>query len=1205
MGRPERPVDPHAGPVEQIAHQLRELRDRAGRPTYRWLARQTHYSTSTLADAAKGDRLATLAVTLAYATACGGDADEWSSRWRRTAEELERLRLAERRSRCPYPGLATLDAADADLFFGRSEAVASLLDASSRARLIAVFGASGCGKSSLLRAGLVPRLDAAGVATAIITPGSQPLDAFIAARDQLGTAERAVLVIDQFEELFTQCLDESQREAFLDALVKLVSQPDSGIHVIIGVRADFYGYCAQDAGLALALRGNVQYPLAPMNETELREIIARPAEAVGLAVEPALVATVLADSAGQPGALPLVAHALREAWNRHSDGGLRLADYRATGGLGQAIAQTSEGLYETLDAEARKTVRRVLLRLTALGDGTDVTRRRIERAELSGLADDSVIDQVIGQLADARLIVIDEGAVDVSHEALIHAWPRLATWLADDRERLRIHRRLTEAAAEWDRADRDEAYLFRGPRLAQLDRDDDALNDLERTFLARSHQRESEARSRARRRARRRTTSVGITAIVVSVLAVVALVQADRIAGERDLAFSRQLLADARGQLQRDPELALLLAREAYKTQPTQLAETVLRQAVAEARLRHTEHTGQGQVLGVAYSVDGRRIATSGEDGTLRVWTADRHGRPHGTPTVLNGCRCPYRSPAFSRDGSLVAAAGPEGTASVWDLRGGTQRTMTLNSTSQTQNVAFSPDGTELATASLDGSVRVWDHQRNRQRPVLHIKGQARGLTYSPRGDIAVGASDGTVRIWNTRHRRADTVLREHTGPITDLTYSRDGRWLGSASSDGTARVHRVGGPQAPQVLGGHAGSVQGVAISPDGQRVATTGVDATVLLWSVGSATNPLALRGHDGTVLDVVFSPDGKRVATVSADGTLRIWDAEHVGQATVRQGPADGGLWAVTPTPDDKHLLGGGADRNLYVWPATGQDRKTTLPGHNADVVAVAVAPSGNRVATASEDGTARLWDLRGAPRPRVLRGHAGGLRDVAFSPDGDLLATAGLDGTVRLWNTNNPTKPIAVVPEDGPVRAVTFSPDGRRLATAGFYGSVQLRDVATRRLLRTLSGHTGPIWALAYSPDGHRLASAGDDGTVRLWDTQTGRGPIVLSGHRGVVWDIAFSPDGRWLVSSGADGTARIWKTNGHTEPITIDGFGASIERARFSRNGTNVITAHGDGTARVWQCRPCQPVPELLATAHRLTTRTLTPGERHQYLRTGN
>lgn len=1192
--------------MEQLAHELRRLRAEAGRPTYRWLARRAHFSVSTLADAAKGQRFPTLAVTIAYATACGGDADEWASRWRQAAEALKHLQSAERRSRCPYPGLATLGAADADLFFGRSEAVTTLLDESFRVRLIAVFGASGSGKSSLLRAGLVPRLDAADVATSIITPGKHPLDAFIAVRDQLETAEHAVLVIDQFEELFMLCLDESERDAFLDNLVELVSKPNPRIHVIIGVRADFYGYCTQHAGLALALRTNVQYPLAPMNETELRQIVVRPAEAVGLVVEPALEATILADSAGQPGALPLVAHALREAWNRHSGDVLRLDDYLATGGLGQAIAQTSERLYETLDAEARKAVRSVLLRMTALGDGTDVTRRRIARAELNGLADDTVIDQVIGQLAAARLIVVEEGAVDVSHEALIHAWPRLATWLADDRERLRTHRRLTEAAAEWDRADRDDAYLFRGPRLAQLELDDDALNDLERTFVARSRELESEARTRARRRARRRMTSVGITAIVVSVLAVLALVQADRIAGERDLAFSRQLLADARGQLQRDPELALLLAREAYRAQPTEQAETVLRQAVAEARLRHTEHTGQGQILGVAYSADGRRIATSGEDGTVRVWTADLHGRPRGTPTVLNGCKCPYRSPTFSPDGSLVAAAGANGTATVWDLRSGTQRTVTLDTTGPTQNVAFSPDGTELATASLGGSVQVWDHGRNWQRPVLHVKGQAQGLTYSPDGDIAVGASDGTVQIWNTREMRVDTVLREHTGPITDLTYSRDGRWLGSASVDGTARLHRVDGPPAPRVLGGHTGSVQGVAISPDGQRVATTGDDATVQLWSVGNATNPLPLRGHDGIVLDVAFSPDGKQVATVSADGALRIWDAEQVGQATVRQGPANGGLWAVTPTPDGRHLVGGGADRSLYVWPATGgNDRTTTLSGHQADIVAVAVASSGNRVASASEDGTARLWDLNGTAEPKVLTGHTDGLRDVAFSPDGNLLATAGLDGTTRLWDANNPTGPIAILSEHGAVRAVTFSPDGRSLATAGAQGTVQLRDVATRRHIMTLTGHTGPIWALAYSPDGHRLASAGDDGSVRLWDTQNERGPIELSGHRGVVWDIAFSPDGRWLVSSGADGTARVWKTNGHTEPITVTGFGASIERARFSPSGENLITAHGDGTARMWQCRPCQPVPELLASAQRLTTRTLTPSEGHRFLRTGN
>ncbi|MFI0453808.1 helix-turn-helix domain-containing protein [Actinomadura sp. 6N118] len=576
MGRPERPLDPHAGPVERLAWELRRLREEAGRPSYRELAQRAHFARSSLAEAATGLRFPTLEATLAYATACGADRAEWERRWRETEAEL-----AHSRRRCPYPGLTPFGGDDADLFFGRAALVDDLLKAVERARLIAVFGASGSGKSSLLLAGLLPALAAEGIPTAVMTPGSHPAAELARHLESLSTD--ALLVVDQFEEAFTLCTDQEERSTFLAALISATTG-EQPITVVLGVRSDFYGHCAAEPELAAALPDGVQLPIGPMSQEDLRAIVVEPAARVGLSVEPDLVATVVAEAMGRPGALPLVAHALRETWRRQRGDTLRLADYEAAGGVGEAIAKTAESVYEELDEPRREIARNVFLRLTVLGEGTEDTRRRIDREELTGLADPGEIDTVLEALAGAWLVVMDEGDLEISHEALIDAWPWLREWLDEDREALRRRQRLTNAAADWDGHARDPEFLYRGSRLAEWDDGDSGgLNEVEQAFLDAGRLAETERVASARRRRRQRTGVLGIVAIVVGVLVVIALVQADRGADDRDRAFSRKLATEARRQLTLDPALALLLATRAYETAPTAEADSVLRRRVPKA----------------------------------------------------------------------------------------------------------------------------------------------------------------------------------------------------------------------------------------------------------------------------------------------------------------------------------------------------------------------------------------------------------------------------------------------------------------------------------------------------------------------------------------------------------------------------------------------------------------------------------------------
>ncbi|MGO4749900.1 helix-turn-helix domain-containing protein, partial [Streptomyces sp. 2MCAF27] len=458
-GRREVPVDPGAGPVQRFAFELRKLRSEAGGLTYRAMAQRTGYSITTLSQAAGGERLPTLPVALAYVRACGGDGAEWEARWREVVEEEAAARTGEDGvadgTGPPYRGLARFETGDSDRFFGRERLTGDLLDLVRRERFAAVFGPSGSGKSSLLRAGLIPALRQGQVtgprlaAIRVLSPGERPFSAharLLTPADADGAADTLVIV-DQFEEIFTLCQDPEERVRFIDLLLA-ARRADSRLRVLIAVRADFYGRCAEQRDLADALRDTTLL-VGPMTPVELREAVVKPASARGLIVEQALTARLVDEVAGAPGGLPLLSHVLLETWLRRRGGRLTLEGYQAAGGLDGAIAKTAEDVYTRLTSQQADVARAILLRLISPGDGTPDTRRPARRAELDTTRHPEQTALVVERLARARLLTLDGDNVDLAHEAMINGWPRLRGWIEQDRERLRIHRKLTEAAMAW------------------------------------------------------------------------------------------------------------------------------------------------------------------------------------------------------------------------------------------------------------------------------------------------------------------------------------------------------------------------------------------------------------------------------------------------------------------------------------------------------------------------------------------------------------------------------------------------------------------------------------------------------------------------------------------------------------------------------------------------------------------------------------
>lgn len=1169
MGRPERALDPSVGPVEALTAQLRELRRAAGNPGVRELAARTGYSVGTVSEAMGGRRLPSLAVTLGLVRACGGEAVVWQERWRETAGAWAALRpggpAGGDDEDPPYLGLTGYGVEDADRFFGRDRLVARLVAMLGRHRFLAVFGVSGSGKSSLLRAGVIPALrgravsgsaneasggPVVGLVPVVMTPGSAPREALGRALGVVPADRDVLLVVDQFEELFTMCRDADARTGFIADLAARAEAADGRGRVVVGVRADFYPRCAELPVLAGLLAG-ANVPVGPLSEDELREVVTKPARLAGLTVERALVTKILADATGQPGALPLVSHALLQTWRQRRGDVLTVAGYDGAGGVAGAVAQSAEKLYGRLEPSQQETVRRLFVRLVTLGEGVQDTRRRADRGELD-LPD---VDTVLQLLAVQRLVVLDENTVEIAHEALIDAWPRLHGWLHTDRETLRLHRQLTDATTFWHRHDRDPGALYRGVRLAAWDgRTDDSLNALERVFLAESRAQQARERRAKRRRRLMAGSSLAAALVVTSVLAAVAFIQADQARDQRDVALSEQLAADARAQLQVDQEAAVRLAIKAYDVKPTEAAQTVLRQAVADSRVRAIMRTGQAAVSGVAYSPDGHHMASSSADGTVRVWELVKPGRPRGEPRVLREPANAVWSPVFSPDGHRLAACAVDGEVAVWDLATGVAALVVRGEPMDPHlingrcGVAFSPNGQLLATTSGDGTVRIWNHS-GRPTQVVRLGGQPRTVAFSPDGRRLAAGSDTVVWLWDAAGPANLRGLRGHDDVVTAVSFSPDGQRLASTSNDGTVRVWVISGDDPPLVLRGNDGFASSVAFSPDGRRVATGYAISTIRVWNTTSADDPLILRGHTAEAFGVAFSPDGQRLASASGDGTVRLWDAAYAGHPLILRG-SEKAVWSVSVSRDGQRIASAGEDGVVRVWRNPPHGEPLVLHGHDGEILQVALSPDGKRVASAGSDRTVRVWDTDGIDAPVVLRGHTAKVDSVAMSPDGHRVASGGGDGTVRIWNSTGHGTPVV------------------------------------------LSGHHGPVSYVAFSPDGQRISSGSNDGTVRIWNASGQGVPVVLNPQPPRrVWALAFSPDGQRLASSsGDDGGIRLWQTtNGH-EDVEYHGFDTTVESIAFHPDNHQLITAHADGTVRLWHCEACDSIAQVRTrAATRLTT----------------
>ena len=787
-------------------------------------------------------------------------------------------------ARNPYKGLRAFGEADASDFFGRDALVSSLvdaLDARGTGRFLAIVGPSGSGKSSVVRAGLVPAIRRRDRATYIasMVPGAHPFDELesallrVAARpvprllETLGAGPRGlldavdlvlpgggelVLVVDQFEEAFTLTAAGRERELFLEALRVASVDPESRVVVIGTLRADVYdrplGYARFGDLLASATQA-----IPPLTPDELEQVIRRPAERVGIRVEPGLVAAMIADVTHQPGGLPLVEYALTELFEHRADDRLTLNAYEEIGGVAGALSARAERLYRDLDHGSRDAVRQVFLRMVALGEGTHDALRRIDRSELELLGGQKgTIEAVLDAYGRHRLLTFDREpssrapTVEIAHEALLQAWPRLSRWIDDGREDLRQDRRLARASAEWRAAGRDESFLLRGARLEQVGSwaagTDLAIGRPEREYLKASvdrHTREQreegsrlayeqrmERRSRARLRAL--VAVFAVAALVAGALTIVATDQSERASRQARIASGRELAAASIANLDVDPDLSILLA------------------SAAVDRTR---------------AVDGS-VLPEAEEALHRAVTASRFvaSLPDG------GTRVDWGAPG-------IVTAGSPGPLAVRDPDDGTGRLTLHTPARDLTDVALAPDGTTIASSRRGGTLRVWDADGT-PRWEVSGGGAVRGVSVSPDGArvAAAWSSPAEVRVFDLSTGRP--IARFRGTEATDTSLNRDGSAIAIATASGHGEVLdvRSGEPLIPPLEPEH--GVDRIAWSPDGRYLATVGFAAAADVWLADTGAFLATGPGHTGTVTSIAWSPDSTRVVSGAEDGYVKVW-------------------------------------------------------------------------------------------------------------------------------------------------------------------------------------------------------------------------------------------------------------------------------------------------------------------------------------------
>ena len=1107
---------------------------------------------------------------------------------------------------CPFKGLASFDTGDAEYFCGRDRVVSELVARAAESTLVGILGPSGIGKSSLLRAGLLPALKggalpgSAGWRQVLLRPGSHPCDELARALGGAGLEETLrrlephegiVIAVDQLEEVFTLGASESERARFLDALAAAAREPERRVLVLCALRADFYGRFGAHARFA-ELLSHSHALVGPMDRAELAEAIQAPAARAGLSIEHSLVDALVADVVDEPGGLPLLSTTLLELWRARDDHTLRFDAYRRSGGVRGAVGRLAEAAYGQLSEPERRAARNVMLRLVAGEEGA-LARRRVPLAELQRVNDG---ERVLATLIDARLITVGEGNVELAHEALVREWPRYRAWLDEDQMGRRIHAHLIAAAREWDRGGRDPGELYRGARLANAlewtANNREWLNPVERDFIDTSrleHRRDALRQRAHRRRLRNLAIAAGALLALAIGAAAFALVKqnsaddaARAAAADARAALGRQLGTEAMSEPSLD--LAMLLARESVTLNRSEQTEgSLLTTLLRTPAVMRSFALAPGTPDRLALSPDGHTLAVGDADaGTIRFYDPVSRSAMARPLTDFSG----DQAPVYSADGTLLVYPTERAGGQRLDVRDAQtlalRRQLPLDAGYQSESTADIPSGSIAVDPGDQFVIYAYWAQGPTGRP---------GAAYLDRWSLPGGHLNATVPIG--------------AGPLVAMRLTDDGRQLVTVSAHAVSVFDTLSLQRLRTVaLPPDAGTPATAAVSPDGRNVVLGGRGGSV--WFLDTATGA-AREGagvHHAAVAAAFFGPTGEVATTVGSDNALIIWDAHTATPVQDLSGPT-GQVQSAAASADGTTLYTSSLDGDVLAWDLTG----TRQFGHRATLGAgmpcctalppqvppLAISPDGSEFAARLGGSTVGVFSTRTLGRRAAFRVPAAdGITALAWSPTAPVIGIAGHAGFVQLWNVAGAPRPAETMlglhvllgrPEA--IQALTFSPDGSLLAASDRNETHPTPDLpalpaAFLAMWRTDTGTlvgpprelevgagTGRSDQLAFSPDGSLLAAGIPDGRVLILDPASGATTQTLSPSSGAT-SVAFAPDGT-LATGTAAGTVDLWNpATGQALAPGLIAASAPITSLAFEPDGQRFVTAgYQEGSVKLW------------------------------------